>query len=184
MEIKAKLKHLRIAPRKVRLISDLIREKPVEQAQAILNFTTNRAAQPLLKLLNQAVANAKNNFQLDETNLYIQKINVDEGPKLKRWRPRARGTAYPIQKKTSHITIILDEIKKKAKKKKKIEKREPAFAEALAGKEEKIKGAPKVEKIQKEGKIFAERAKPKPELEIKRPQIEKGIKRIFRRKAI
>lgn len=172
MKIKAKLKHLRIAPRKVRLISDLIREKSVEEAQAILNFTNNRAAPVLLKLLRQAVANAKNNFQLDESNLYIQKITVDEGPKLKRWRPRARGMAYPIQKKTSHITIILDEIKKRAKKIKKIEKIKPTFAKAMAGKEEKIKRVPKVEK-----------AKLKPELEIKKPKIEKGIKRIFRRKA-
>jgi large subunit ribosomal protein L22 len=194
MEIKAKLKHLRIAPRKVRLISDLIRKKPVEQAQVILNFTTNRAALPLLKLLKQAVANAKNNFQLEETNLYIQKINVDEGPKLKRWRPRARGMAYPIQKKTSHITIILDEIEKKAKRRKKSEKIESTFVsasaeatadkKAVADKEEKIKEAPKIEKTPRESKLSTGQAKLKPELEIRKPQIGKVIKRIFRRKAI
>lgn len=170
MEIRAKLKHLRIAPRKVRLIADLIREKSVEEAQTILNFTTNRSAPVLLKLLKQAAANAQNNFQLDESNLFIQKVIVDEGPKLKRWRPRARGMAYPIQKKTSHLTIILSEIKEKKKKIKRIEKLEKVEKTV---KEEKIKKVTKVEK-----------PKFKPELEIKKPRIEKGIKRIFRRKAI
>lgn len=112
----AKLRYLRIAPRKVRLVADLIRGKSVEEAQTILNFTVKRAAQPLLKLLKSAIANAKNNFQLEEANLYISKILVDEGPKYKRWMPRARGRASLIQKKTSHITLILDEINKKPKK--------------------------------------------------------------------
>jgi large subunit ribosomal protein L22 len=167
MAVVAKLRYLRIAPRKVRLVTDLIRGKTVEEAQTILNFTTKRAALPLLKLLKQAIANAKNNFQLDETNLFIQKITVDEGPKLKRWRPRARGMTYPIQKKTSHITIVLNEIEKKAKKIKKAKKVE------------------KVEEIKKEAKekIKVEKPKFRPELEEKKPKIEKGIKRIFRRKA-
>ena len=112
MEVKAYLRHLRMAPRKVRLVADLIRGKSVEEAQNILNFTTKRVALPLLKLLKQAIFNAKNNFQLDEKNLYISKIIVDEGPKLKRVFPRARGHADEIQKKTSHITLILDEIQK------------------------------------------------------------------------
>jgi len=116
MEVKAYLRHLRMAPRKVRLVADLIRGKSVEEAQNILNFTTKRVALPLLKLLKQAIFNAKNNFQLDEKNLYISKIIVDEGPKLKRVFPRARGHADEIQKKTSHIPLILDEIKKKPKK--------------------------------------------------------------------
>jgi len=112
MEVKAYLRHLRMAPRKVRLVADLIRGKSVEEAQNILNFTTKRVALPLLKLLKQAIFNAKNNFQLDEKNLYISKIIVDEGPKLKRVFPRARGHADEIQKKTSHITLVLEEIQK------------------------------------------------------------------------
>jgi large subunit ribosomal protein L22 len=170
MEIKAKLKHLRIAPRKVRLVSDLIRKKSVEESQIILNFTTNRTAPLLLKLLKQAVANAKNNFQIDESNLYIQKITIDEGPKLKRWRPRSRGMAFPIQKKTSHITIVLEEIKKKPKKAERIKKSRPKPVEEI--KQEKAKKTPKIEK-----------PKLKPELEIKKPKVDKGIKRMFRRKA-
>ena len=115
MPVTAKLRYLRIAPRKVRLVADLIRRKSVEEAQNILNFTQKRAALPILKLLKQAISNAKNNFQLEEKNLYISKILVDEGPKLKRVRPRAKGHADEIQKKTSHITLVLDEIKSKIK---------------------------------------------------------------------
>lgn len=113
MEVKAHLRYLRIAPRKVRLVADLIRGKTVGEAENILNFTQKRTSLPLLKLLKQAIANAKNNFNLDEKNLYISKILVNEGSKLKRIFPRARGRADIIQKKTSHITLILDEISKK-----------------------------------------------------------------------
>jgi len=115
MAVIAKLRYLRIAPRKVRLVADLIRGKSVEEAQNILNFVPKRAAEPLFKLLKQGISNAKNNFQLEEKNLYISKITVDEGPKSKRVFPRSRGRAEEIQKKTSHITLILDEIKIKAK---------------------------------------------------------------------
>ena len=114
--IKAKLSHLHIAPRKVRLVGDLIRGKRVEDAQGILNFTTKKSARFFLKVLNSAVANAKNNFKIDHLNLYISNLLVDEGPKMKRWRPRSRGSANQIQKKTSHITITLKEIEGAEKK--------------------------------------------------------------------
>lgn len=169
MSIIAKLRYLRIAPRKVRLAANLIRGKSVEKAQVILNFTVKKPVLPLLKLLKQAIANAKNNFQIEQSNLYISKITIDEGPKLKRWRARARGRAFEIQKKTSHITLVLDEIKKKAKKIKKIDikavKRERA--------EEKT-----------EKKIFKpEKAKFRPRKELIKPQKEGILKKVFRRKA-
>ena len=176
MPVTAKLRYLRIAPRKVRLVTDLIRGKRVEDAQAILNFTNKKAAPILLKLLKQAIANAKNNFQLDESNLYISKILVDEGPKLKRQMPRARGQADEIYKRTSHISLVLDEIEKKPRS-------EGARLARMAAKETKeIKGVEKKEKIKKIPKV----AKPKfrPELEKPKPKIEKGLRRIFRRKAI
>ena len=163
MSVTAKLRYLRIAPRKVRLVVNLIRGKPVEEAQTILSFTIKKATISLLKLLNSAVASAKNNFQLDPTNLFISKITVDEGPKYKRWRPRARGQVSEIQKKTSHVTLILDEMTKKPKKVKKITK---------------AKKAEKIEKIPK-----PEKPKFKPEIKIKKPKVEKGTKRIFKRKA-
>jgi len=112
MTVTSKLRYLRIAPRKVRLVADLIRGKTVEEAQTTLNFTQKRAALPILKLLKQAIANAKNNFQLKEENLFISKILVNEGPKLKRVFPRARGHADTIQKKTSHIILVLEEKEK------------------------------------------------------------------------
>lgn len=170
MKVKTKLRYLRIAPRKVRLVADLIRGKTVQQAQTILNFARKRATRPLLKLLNSAIANAHHNFQLEKNNLYISEIRVDEGPKLKRWRPRARGQAFEIQKKTSHITLVLEEIEKRPKKQK-------VKTEIKKEKEKKI--------LKKEKKLQKEIKKPKkPELEIPKPKIEKkGIKRFFRRKA-
>ena len=164
MLVIAKLRYLRITPRKVRLVADLIRGKKVSQALNFLEFLPKRAALPFSKLLRQAIANAKHNFQLDESNLYISKILVDEGPKLKRWMPKARGQADEIYKRTSHITLILNEIEKKPKEKKEIKE---------IKKEERPKKILKIEK-----------PKPKPELEKPKPKIEKGVRRLFRRKAI
>lgn len=110
MEITAKLNNLRTAPRKVRQVADLIRGKDVVNAKSILEFTIKKPSDPVLKLLNSAIASAVKNFQLKEENLKVFKITVDEGPKLKRWHAMSRGRAYPIIKKTSHIKIILTEI--------------------------------------------------------------------------
>jgi large subunit ribosomal protein L22 len=110
-EVKAYLRYLRIAPRKVRLVADLIRGKSVLEAERILNFTRKKAAPPLLKLLKSAISNAKHNFNLNEKNLYVSKILVDQGPKTKKVFPRARGRADIKEKKTSHVTLILKEKK-------------------------------------------------------------------------
>jgi len=111
MEIKASVNYLRIAPRKTRLVVDLVRGMDVDKAKAVLQFAEQKSARPILKLLNSALADAENNYQLNKEvikNLYIKSITVDEGPKLKRWMPVSRGTAHQIQKKTSHITLVLD----------------------------------------------------------------------------
>ncbi len=110
MEVKAKLRYLRMSPRKVRLVVDVIRGMEVNKALAQLRVINKWAAQPLAKLLQSAVANAKNNFELEKDNLYIKEIRVDEGPTLHRWQPRARGRATPIRKRSSHISVVLDEI--------------------------------------------------------------------------
>ncbi|MDD4624863.1 MAG: 50S ribosomal protein L22 [Candidatus Paceibacterota bacterium] len=107
MLVTAKLSYLRISPRKARLVAGLVRGKSVEQAQNILNFTVKRAASPVLKLLNSAAANAKNNFHLEAKDMYIAKIIVNGGPTYKRIRARSRGNANQIQKKTCHIEICL-----------------------------------------------------------------------------
>ncbi len=116
MSVTAKLKHLRIAPRKVRLVADMIRGQKVDKAKSYLEFTVKRSSAPLLKLLNSAIVNAKNKESWEESNLFISSITVDEGPKLKRWRARARGSAAPIHKKTSHIIITLNELKENKNK--------------------------------------------------------------------
>jgi len=112
MEIKAKVKNIRMAPRKVRLVANLIRGKKVVEAENILNFAIKRGIKPVLKLLKSTISNAKHNFALEKENLYIKKIIVDEGQKFKKMLPRARGRTDIVQKKSSHITIVLDEIEK------------------------------------------------------------------------
>lgn len=109
MEAKAVARYVRIAPRKVRLVVDLIRGKRVDEAIAILRHT-NKAASPIVeKVLNSAIANAEHNNQMDPKNLVISKAYVDEGPTLKRFRPRAMGRASRINKRTSHITLVVTE---------------------------------------------------------------------------
>ena len=119
MEVKAFARYIRMTPRKVRLIIDMIRGKRVLEAETILKFTPRLAAKPVLKLLKSAAANGKNNFKLDEANLFIKKITADQGPMLKRFRPRAFGRAGMIKKRMSHITIILEEMTPKVVKAKK-----------------------------------------------------------------
>lgn len=110
MEVTAKLNNLRKAPRKVRLVANLIKGMTVVQAENELKFSVKDSAQPVLKLLRSAIANADHNFHLDKDNLYISKITVDNGPNLKRWRPRAFGRAAGVLKRTSHINLVLSEI--------------------------------------------------------------------------
>ena len=109
MEAKAVAKYVRIAPRKVRVVMDLIRGKSVAEAFAILKFTPKAGAEVLEKVLKSAVANAENNFDMDSDLLYVKTAFVDEGPTLKRIHPRSRGQAFKILKRTSHVTIIVDE---------------------------------------------------------------------------
>ena len=165
----AKLSYLRIAPRKVRLVADLIRGTKVEEAQTVLSLTRKKAALPMLKLLKQAIANAKN--VAEQKNLYISQLLVDEGPKYKRTLPRARGRADVIHKKTSHISMKLDEIKEKGKKKAKTELKKTKEVKTAKKKEEKTKKA-------------KEKIKHKPKDERLRPKRKKIAQRFFRRKAI
>lgn len=108
-EVRAVAKYIRISPRKVRIVMDLIRGKDVKDAFAILKFTPKRGAEILTKVLNSAVANAENNNDMDSSRLYISKCFVDPGPTLKRIHPRSRGQAFAILKRTSHVTIYVDE---------------------------------------------------------------------------
>lgn len=111
MDVIAHVRNLRMSPRKVRLVADLIRGKRVSDAEAELRFIPKAAALPVRKLLASAAANASHNFKLVKDTLVIKSITVNQGPTLKRFRPRAMGRAAPIRKRTSHITIILSEKK-------------------------------------------------------------------------
>ena len=109
MKSKAIARYVRISPRKVRLIMDQIRGKKVEEAFNSLTFAPQRGASMVKKLIDSAVANAEQSSDIDVDNLYIKRIFADEGPTLKRFRPRAMGRATRVRKRTSHLTVILDE---------------------------------------------------------------------------
>jgi len=109
MEAKAVAKYIRMSPQKVRLVVDLVRGKKVQDARNTLMCTRKYAAGVVAKVLKSAVANAAQNPNIDENTLYVKEIFVDQGPSLKRWRPRAQGRAASIKKRTSHITVVVAE---------------------------------------------------------------------------
>ncbi|NPV44212.1 MAG: 50S ribosomal protein L22 [Firmicutes bacterium] len=111
MEAKAVLRFARIAPRKVRIVLDLIKGKDVDEALSILRFAPKAASRVVEKLVKSAVANAENNNNMDRDSLYISKAYADQGPTLKRFRARAMGRANMIRKRTSHITVVVSEKK-------------------------------------------------------------------------
>jgi len=109
MAVRASLKYLRVSPRKARLVADLIRGKDLDEALQLMKFTRRKAAGPIYKLLKSAEANADNMGSVDIDNLYVKNITVNQGPTLKRMMPRAMGRATLLRKRTSHITVELDE---------------------------------------------------------------------------
>ncbi|MBU1178337.1 50S ribosomal protein L22 [Patescibacteria group bacterium] len=109
MAVKVHLRNLHIAPRKVNLVAGLVRGLDVVEATKQLRFATKGAARPLRKLLNSAIATALHDFDMVEDNLRVAEILVNEGPTMKRWRPRAHGRAFPIMKRSTHVTIVLEE---------------------------------------------------------------------------
>ena len=181
----AKLKYLRLSPRKVRLVAHSIKGLSVNEAEAQLLMRPNRATQPILKLLRSAVANAKNTKQLDSVNLFVQNVTVDQGSMLKRHMPRAMGRATPIQKKTSHIVLTLVESEKpkasrfeitkpkKEKKKKEIEKMRKERLEQE-----------KKEKAEQKDKTKEELFREKKESKLTKQKETGFAKKVFRRKSI
>lgn len=175
MEAKAQAKFIRMSPRKVRLVIDLIRGLDVEEAKNQLRFMTKAAVKPVLKFLNSAVANAENNLKLQKENLYIKTITVDTGPTLKRWKPRAFGRATPIRKRSCHIRIILAEKKemKRDVEKPKIVLEKPKVVTLPKELKEKIVETKKTEKEKLE------------KIEVPKREVKKAkgfLKRIFSRK--
>ena len=109
MKAHAQAKYIRQSPFKVRRVLDLVRGLPVEEARHVLDLTERRAADYVRKVLDSAVANAEHNLALDADELFVAETYADEGPTLKRWRPRARGRATRINKRTSHITVVVSD---------------------------------------------------------------------------
>jgi large subunit ribosomal protein L22 len=109
METIAKARHVRIAPRKVRLVMDMVRGKPVDEALQTLTLVRKAASPVIAKVIRSAMANAENNHEMDAEGLIVTRAFVDEGPTLKRFMPRAMGRATAIRKRTSHITVVLSE---------------------------------------------------------------------------
>jgi len=181
MEIKASSKYLRISPKKLRQVVDLIRKKKltIEETEAQLKFIRKRASEFILKTLHSAISNAKHNFGIDKKNLFIKNIIVNQGPTLKRWRAKAFGRAAPIRKRSSHLEIILETFKPPERKQREAEKISEEHLSEKDIKEEpkkKVEGYEKVKKSKRQIKQHLEKTKMKPKGSL--------IKKVFRRKAI
>lgn len=171
MPVQVQLKYLRVSPRKTRLVADLIRGKTVEEAQDQLRFTAKKAAAPFQKLLGSAIATAENDFAYNKSNLYLSEVRVDEGPILKRVRARAKGAFRPMNKRTSHLVLKLDQI----------EKREVDTSERT-GRQKKAPTPAKAEREKKPGREKGKSLKRAP----KGPKFDptkKHDKDVFRRKS-
>ncbi len=166
-QVTAKLNHLHIAPRKVRLVANAIKGLSANEAEAQLLFRPQRSSEPLLKLLRSAIANAKNNQKLNPDALFVQSIQVNQGPTMKRFLPRAMGRATPIHKKTSHVIIVLGE--KSASS--------PKFNIPAAAKKAKTSKVPKAKPV---------KSKSEPENSSQQKPKEKAgfLKRVFNRKSV
>ncbi len=149
MEVKAVEKYIRISPKKARLVADMVRGEKAVKAQTMLKFVPKKAAQIIYKALTSAIANAENNAGLKKENLVISKITVDKGPSLKRFRPRSKGMASSLLKRTSHVTVVVSDLAaevvakpkqetaKKAETKEAVEAPKKATAKTVKSKESK-----------------------------------------------
>jgi len=161
MQVTAKAKYIRMSPRKVRLVVNVIRGKTVDEAIDQLKFINKIAVKPIEKLIKSAAASAKHNNEIEQNNLRITEIRVDEGPTLHRWKPRAYGRATPIRKRTSHISLILSEIEETAKKKiKKTKLEAPIKMDKRPTEDEGIEAKKDKKKTEEEKKAKEEKEEP------------------------
>ncbi|MFH1769116.1 MAG: 50S ribosomal protein L22 [Parcubacteria group bacterium] len=171
MQIQAKLSYLRIAPRKVRLVSNLLRGMEYEEAREHLMHLPKRSSHPILKLIDSVAANAQNNKGLVKSNLYIKEIRVDEGPILKRYKAKGFGSTMPIAKRTSHVLVILEE--------------RVAGLKAESGKKRKEEVKEVEKEVEKKEEVIASKEKHEVKKEIgKKGSGFSNLKRLFRRKSI
>ncbi len=184
METKAKLRYLRMSPRKVRLVVDLVRGMEVGAAVKQLKFSSKRAALPVLKLINSAVANAENNFKLKKDNLFIKEIKVDQGPALKRWRARAMGRAASIKKFTSHVTVVLAEIKPTDNQSRSAKQSGDKSGGRDKAKNDKVKVVKDLKDIKKDNKIKRNTSSGGKNEQAASAQQPEAKKKVFNRKAV
>ncbi len=170
MKVHASLKNLRISPRKVRLVAHVIIGLSANSAVIELSKQVKRASDPMLDLLKSAIANAKNNFGLDEENLYVASVFVGDGLKIKRFTPKAFGRATPIIRRSSNVKIVLEE-REEGKNRRTVEKQEIVTVKDEAGLEEVIS-------MKEEKKIGSDERKK----DVK-PQAVRAAKKVFQRKA-
>lgn len=145
MKIKASAKQIKMSPSKLRLVADLVRGLKVDKALEVLMFNQKLAAKPITKLLKSAIANAEHNYNLKQDNLKIAEIRVDEGISMKRWMPRAHGRATTIRKRSSHVSLSLEQI--------------IAVTEKIEARKEKIEEPIKLDKLASEAKTQSAEAK-------------------------
>ena len=143
-EVKARLRFLRISPRKVRVVVNELKGKTAAEALDYLRFVRKASVAPIAKLINSAIANAKNNFEIEKENLYIKVFTVNDGPILKRYKPRAHGRSARIAKRTSHIELILG-VKKGSKSVTKTDKKQPKEEVKVVNPDEIKKSSPKID---------------------------------------
>lgn len=189
MKVAAELKNLRISPRKVRLVTDLVKGMDTDEALVQLKNTVKGSVLPIEKLVKSAIANAENNFGLDRTNLYIFDIQVGEGPILKRWLPRAFGRATELYKRTSRVYITLEERieGKNRKSKEQLEKERKDREEARKKMEQEILEKRKKEEEEggKESEVAAAPSLKKEKKEMESRKGGKGwMKKMFQRKSM
>jgi large subunit ribosomal protein L22 len=179
MEIKASINDLRMSPRKVRLVIDLVRKMPVDKALAQLKFTNKKATDPVIKMIESAIANGVNTYGVDRNNLFIKEIRSDEGTTLKRWMPKAHGRATVIRKRGAHVQVLLGVLVDSGKHEKKVVK-----AEAPVKLEDLSKEAEKQTKTSKKTSKSAEASAPvKSKAKTKSDAPEKGFaSKVFNRK--
>jgi large subunit ribosomal protein L22 len=158
MEARAQARYVRVTPMKARRVVNMIRGMSALEAQAVLRYAEQGASEPVGKLLKSAMSNASNNLNIDPSNMYIAEAFVDEGPTMKRIRPRAQGRAYRIDKRTSHITLILEEQGTPARQKLGRRSQKPSVKEEVKA---KPAAAPKAE-VATEEKVAAAPAKKAP----------------------
>lgn len=180
MQVSARLKNFRMSAKKARLTADMVRGKSTNEAKSQLKYLPGKLSEPLFKLIESAIANASHNHGLDKNNLFIEKITIDDGPALQRWRPRAHGRAYPILKRSCHIEVVINEIEE-GKNRRTVEKQEVKTVTY----EELKKATKEAEKI-----LAGQRKRLKKEE--KKDEVRKGpdakgggaLSKIFRRKSI